>query len=181
MSHSETNKRPSPKWRLLFFVALPFAVALLVAAVLFAVFFSSELLMGFAGLGSWGMKDEIRETKQLEVGGVRIVDRVVRSYGASGSWSAFHRDSWDSCIVVCELNVGTTREKCLMWEVGRDASPHPRVPPTPVYVVPLSHDAAQTTPELMPRGCELSDFPPNGAITAWALVDLGEQRSRLRR
>lgn len=136
---------------------------LFVAIAAVFLLFVGLLVVGFSAdidnwVGYFSGRD-LRTLRQLDVGGESLGDRVARTLAVE-KWSAFHAgDQVNLTVIDCTARTSQGQPVVLSWEVAHRYSPRGGVPRTPLLITALTREAATLTPQFVPSGFRLSDYP----------------------
>lgn len=105
----------------------------------------------------------------------KTVGALVQSIYGDSKCVAYHPDNAFQTVVDCEPTNPSGSGKVLSWEVSHFYSPHQKIARQNLLISPLTCEAAELTPSLMPPGMRLSDYPESRLYYSTAVYGLASQ------
>ena len=131
------------------------------------------------GIDNWlGIKTarDLQILKSYPVDG-RALGSLVTAAFPNGHWRAYHED-WIFATRVDYSAVSPSGEQLLLsWEVRHGFPPRDWMPKRDLYITPLSRDAAELIPQLLPPGVRPQDLPLS-RFYAGVVYDIARYKNR---
>lgn len=120
-----------------------------------------------------------RETlRRYPVGSVSLGSLVASKYSVE-SWRAYHEDWIFATRVDCSASDPSGHPLLLSWEVRHGNPPRDWMPERDLYITPLTREAAQLAPALLPAGVLPEDLPLS-TYGAGVVYDIAHDRLQTR-
>jgi hypothetical protein len=101
---------------------------------------------------------DLRYIQNLRPGSGRLEDQIKQSFRIE-YWNAYHVDEIYRTVVDCHVVASSGRREVLSWEIAHWFSPNSRVPKRRLFICALTPEAAKLTPEFVPPGLSLKEYP----------------------
>jgi hypothetical protein len=107
----------------------------------------------------------------------KTIESLVTTAFPNGRWRAYHDDWIFATCVDYSAESPSGEQVLLSWEVRHHSPPRDWIPKQDLYITPLTRDAAELIPELLPAGVRPRDLSLS-KVGAGYVYDLARDRSR---
>jgi len=119
---------------------------------------------------------DLETLKTYRVDGKTIGGLVTAAF-PNGRWRAYHDDWIFATCVDYSAESPSGEQVLLSWEVRHDSPPRDWMPKQDLYITPLTRDAAELIPDLLPAGVRPRDLSLS-KVGAGYVYDLARDRGR---
>jgi hypothetical protein len=119
---------------------------------------------------------DLQTLKTYRVDG-KTIESLVTTALPNGRWRAYHED-WIFATRVDYSAVSPSGEQLLLsWEIRHGSPPRDWMPKRDLYVTPMTRDAAELIPQLLPPGLRPQDLPLS-RFYAGVVYDIARDKNR---